>query len=623
MPGGYAGKLLDVDLSKGKVKDITFDAETLEAYFGGRGLATKILWDRLGKRWAEIDALSSENLFLALTGPMTAIYPGARIMCSGKSPLSNGVVGSTASTEFASEIKMAGYDGVIVSGKAPEPSYILVTEDSSEIRSAKGIWGKTGEETIIALNREVTAELTKRKPAIGLWKEPGIIYSGPAGDSMVKNAAVMTKLVHACGYGGYGAVMGSKNLKAIVAKGRGKLPAVSAPEATKLLWKRTHEILISQTRMRRWGTGYAGYATGYETSSEPVRNWQEEWHDEKGIGGPHFETRYWVKKKWADFNCTTNCMKVSCIKSGRFKGDITDMPDYELEAYCGTNLGIFDAEGAVHISAVIDNLGHSGINGPNTMAFAAELYQRGILVEKDFGFKPVWGDAEAMEKLAWLIAKREKVGDTLAEGTYRAAIKIAKMKGKKPEELLKYAVHVKGVEIGAHGTRSDADYTHDASYAASVQGGDHTSTITDGYSEMSGAVFTDSAVFCNFCFFSVPQPLVFDYAKAVTGFPITQDSWRKVTGPRIVTLQKVLLLLGGPDKTWEPIKDDDNPPRYYEPLPNGPYKGKFTDKAKVDDKVQKYFETLGWDTRGIPTKETLKRLSLTDCEPAMKKLREG
>jgi aldehyde:ferredoxin oxidoreductase len=622
MPGGYAGKFLDVDLTKEKVEDTTFDDGTLEAYFGGRGLAAKILWDRIGRRWRKIDGLDPENIFLALTGPMTAIYPGARIMCSGKSPLSNGTVGSTASTEFASELKMAGYDGVIVTGKADKPVYVLVTNEGGEIRDASHLWGKVGEETIKLLNREVTGELTRRKPNVGLWKEPGIIYIGPAGENMVRNAAVMSKICHACGYGGYGAVMGSKNLKAVVAKGRGKIPAVDAPESVKLLLKKTHEHLIGRTTMRRWGTGYAGYAVGADTSSEPIRNWQEEWHDEKSMGGPMFENRFWVKKKWADFGCTTNCMKVSCIKSGRWKGDITDMPDYELEAYCGTNLGIFDAGDNVHMSAVIDNLGHSGINGPNTMAFATELYQRGILTEKDFGFKPAWGDAESMTKLAWLIAERRKIGRVLGEGTYRAALKIAKRKGMKPEQLLKYAIHVKGIEIGAHGTRSGADYTHDLSYAASVQGGDHTSVAVDGFTELSAAVFTDSAVFCNFCFFGVPQGLVFDFAKAVTGFPITQESWRRVTGPRIVTLQRALLLLGGPDVTWEPIVDDDNPPRFYDPLPTGPYKGNKTDKALVEQKRKTYFETLGWDERGIPTRETLMRLGLSDVDPLMRKLRQ-
>jgi aldehyde:ferredoxin oxidoreductase len=619
MPRGYAGKFLDIDLTEKTVKDSTLNDSILQAYFGGRGLAAKILWDRIGRKWSKIDPLGPENIFIALTGPMTGIYPGARICCSGKSPLSNGTVGSTASTEFASELKAAGYDGVIVAGKADTPVYILVTDEGGEIRDARDLWGAVGEDTIRMLNREVTEELTKRKPNIGLWREPGMIYIGPAGENKVRNAAIVTKLCHAAGYGGYGAVMGSKKLKAIVAKGRGKLPEVDAPESVKLLWKEVHRRLIARNGFRRVGTGYAGYFVGADTSSEPIRNWQEEWHDEKQFGGPMFETRYWVKKLWADFNCTTSCMKISCIKSGRWKGTITDMPDYELQAYCGTNLGIFDPGDTIRISAVIDNLGHSGINGPNTMGFAAELYQRGILTKDDLGFELKWGDAEAFEKLAWLIAKREKIGDVLAEGTFRAARKISKMKG---VDVTPYAVHVKGIEIGAHGTRSDADYTHDISYAASVEGGDHTSVAVDGYSEMSSAVFTDSAVFCNFCFFGIPQSLVFDFAKAVTGFPISQESWRKENGPRIVTLQKALLLIGGPDITWSPIEDDENPPRFYEPLPTGPYKGKTTDRKLVEQKRHVYFETLGWDERGIPKKETLEKLGLVDLEPMLNNLRK-
>jgi len=337
MPRGYAGKYLEVDLSREKVRDITFNEEILKAYFGGRGLAAKILWDRIGDNWSKVDPLGPKNIFTALTGPMTGFYPGGRICCSGKSPLSNGMVGSTASSEFAHELKTAGYDGVIVTGRASSPVYIQATEEGGEIRDASHLWGKLGEETIKILNKEVTEELTRRRPNIGLWKEPGMVYIGPAGENMVRNAAVMTKLTHAAGYGGYGSVMGSKNLKAIVAKGRGALPEVDAPEAVKALWKRAHEHLISRDSFRRQGTGYAGWSTGATMSSEPVRNWQEEWHDERSYGGPMFETRYWVKKYWADFNCTTNCMKVSC----------------------------------------------SGIGGSNTMGFAAELYQRGILTEED------------------------------------------------------------------------------------------------------------------------------------------------------------------------------------------------------------------------------------------------
>ena len=607
---------MDIDLTKRKVEEITFSDQILEDYFGGRGLGAKILWDRIGDRWRQIEGLAPENIFMALTGPMTGIYPGGRICCTGKSPVSGGTVGSTASTEFAHELKCAGYDGVIVTGKADSPVYILVTDDGGEIMDAGHLWGEIGEKTVIALNREVTAELTKRRPNVGLWREPGSIYIGPAGENMVRNAAVMSKLCHAAGYGGYGAVMGSKNLKAIVAKGRGPLPRVYAPEAVKLLWKKVHEGLIARDSFRRNGTGFAGWSTGANTSSEPIRNWQEEWHDERSFGGPMFETRFWVKKYWADFNCTTSCMKVSCIKTGKWKGDITDCPDYELQAYCGTNFGIFDPESNIHLSALMDNLGHSGINGANTMAFATELYQRGILTEEDFGFKVTWGDAEAFDKLAWLIAKREKIGDILAEGTYRAALKIGEMKG---VDCMPYAVHVKGIEIGAHGTRSDMDYTHDISYAVSVQGGDHTSVASDGYRDMSGAIFNDSAVVCSFC--GSPQDILFDYAKSVTGFDLTVDGWRRNQGQRIVTLQKALLLLGSPDVQWEPVKDDDNPPRFYEPLPTGPYKGKTTDRELVKTKRSTYFDTVGWDARGIPTRETLERLGLGDVDKAMRRLR--
>jgi len=617
VPRGYAGKYLDVDLTRETLRDVTFPEETLEAYFGGRGLAVKILLDRIGGRWPEVDALGPENIFMALTGPMTGFYPGGRICCSGKSPLSNGTVGSTASSEFAHELKTAGYDGVIVTGKASSPVYILVTDDLGEIRDAGHLWGKMGSETIKIINREVTEELAGRKP-VGLWKDPGSIYIGPAGENIVFNSAVMSKLTHAAGYGGYGSVMGSKNLKAIVAKGRGPLPEVHDLERMKELWDEAHRMLIARDSWRRTGTGYGGWSTAATMSSSPVRNWQEEWHDERSFAGPMFETRYWVKKYWADFNCTANCMKLSCIKSGRWKGDITDGPDYEQQAYAGNNFGIFDPGDCIHLSALIDELGHSAIGGANTMAFAAELYQRGLLTEEELGFKLEWGDTEAFDRLARMIAHREGVGKILAEGTLRAAKKLGEMKG---VDLSPYAVHVKGIEIGAHGTRSDRDFlAHDMSYAANVQGGDHTSQAVDGHREHSGSVFSDSGVFCNFC--RTSQELAFEIARAITGFPITIDSWRKVNGVRIVTLQRAFLMMGGPDMVWTPIEDDENPPRFYEPLPNGPFKGRTTDRDLVVERRATYFETMGWDERGIPRKETLERLDLAELEPSMEKLRK-
>jgi aldehyde:ferredoxin oxidoreductase len=305
--------------------------------------------------------------------------------------------------------------------------------------------------------------------------------------------------------------------------------------------RKAHQILISKTEMRRYGTGYTGCSVGADTSSEPIRNWQTEWHDEKSYAGQGLNST--GSRRNGLTSTATNCMKVSCIKNGKWKGDITDLPDYELQAYCGTNLGLFEPVDNIHMSAIMDNLGHSGINGANTLGFAGELYQRGILTKDDIGFELKWGDVDAFASLARMMARREGIGDILAEGSYRAAIRIAQMKGMASEALLKYVIHVKGIEIGAHGTRSDQDFVHDISYAGNVQGGDHTSAAVDGYSDMSDAVFADSGVFCDFC--RTTRGLEFDFAKAITGFSMDVESWRRETGPRIVTLQRAFLLMGG------------------------------------------------------------------------------
>jgi aldehyde:ferredoxin oxidoreductase len=382
---------------------------------------------------------------------MTGYLGGGRVCVSGKSPQSNGIVGSTVGGEFPVELKCAGYDGVIISGRAEKPVYLLVTDGKAEIRDAKKLWKLTGRDTIKTVNNEVTAELSRRDRRYGEWKEPGMLYIGPAGEKMVRTAPVMQKVSHAAGYGGYGAVMGSKKLKAIVAKGTGPLPEIANPSELPPLMAKYYETALLNDSTRRWGTGAMGFANGAERSAEPVRNWQEEYHNELSFSVVNFETKTWVKRFWSDGGCAFNCMKLGVVRYGPYAGSITDNPDYELQAYCGPGLGIFDPEANIYVSSVVDDLGLCGINSANTMAFAAELFQRGILTKDDFGFEPKWGDAIAMGKLAELIAKRKKVGDILAEGTYRAAVALGKMKDM---DLLRYVVQVKGVGTGAHSPRS-------------------------------------------------------------------------------------------------------------------------------------------------------------------------
>ena len=616
---GYCGKILDIDLSDGRVKTIRLEEEVLREYVGGRGLAAKILWDRLGERWDEIEPLGPENVLTVLTGPLTGYIPGGRICISGKSPLTNGIIGSTAGGEFPIELKCSGFDGILITGKSEKPVYILINDENVELRDASKIWGLDGKQTVKAITREVRGLLSMREPKYGKWKEPSILYIGPAGENMVRTAAVMQKWSHACGYGGYGAVMGSKNLKAIAAKGTGPLPEVYDEESMKSLLKEIIEETIKSGTPSIWGTTTGGYNVGYKTSSEPIRNWQEEWHDEKSVGADRFAWRFWVKRYWSDFGCPVACLKIAAIKSGPLKGAITDNPDYELIAYCGTNLGIFDPEAIIYLSSVVDDLGLSGINAGNVMGFAAELYERGILTKEDLdGIEPKWGDVKAFEELAHLIVERRKIGDILAEGVYRAAIKISEMKG---VDVLKYAVQFKGMEVGAHGIRSGLDYTGKwpMCYACSTQPGDHTSIASPKTGE--DATLFDSLVCCMISY-RAGRELLSKFYEAITGWKLDRELWSKKHGRRIVQIQRVLLLLGGPDIRWDPLKDDDNPPRWYDPLPSGPKKGSAPDRKECMRMRSEYYKMMGWDENGIPTSEELKSLGLEQVDKVLQKLRK-
>ncbi len=617
---GYTGKLIDVDLSREKIEGIEIDEETLRKFYGGRGLGTYILWKELGERWEYVNPLGEENLLLILTGPLTGYYPGIKTAVIAKSPESNGVVGSVLSSEVGLELKASGYDGIMIRGKAREPVYLFVNDDTIEIRDASKYWGMNGVEVVKTLTKDVHEELKKKEKLRGIPKEPAVMYICRGGENKVRFAAIMSKLMHAAGYGGFGAVMGSKMLKAIVVKGSKALPPVYDKEKFRTMLREFQRELLTLTTFRQWGTGAGGYSVGKDRSSQPIRNWQEEYHDNEEISVVNFELKAWIKKYWADYGCPVNCMKISYLRYGPYKGAITDAPDYELMAYMGTNLGIFEPEKIVYLSYLVDEYGLDGINAGNVLGFAAELYQRGILTKDDLGFELKWGDEKAFAKLLEMIVNKEGIGEILAEGTYRAALKIGEMKG---SDALRYAVHVKGIGVGAHGIRSGLDYTKDISYAASVQGGDHTATAGLPARSYEGELvnaFYDSAVICMF----VTKPgfeRILEFGNAVTGFDLTPEKWLNEVGLRIIHLQRILLLLGGPDIHWDPRKDDDNPPRFYEPLPSGPVKGKAPTKDSIREKLKQYYEEMGYDEHGIPKEEVLEELDLEEAKREIKRIR--
>ncbi|MEM2320979.1 MAG: aldehyde ferredoxin oxidoreductase C-terminal domain-containing protein [Candidatus Bathyarchaeia archaeon] len=615
---GYAGKILEVDLSSGNIKETKISENILREYIGGRGLAAKILWDRLGGKWEGIDPLGPENLLLVFTGPLTGFAPGGRICVSGKSPQSNGIIGSTFAGEFPIDLKCAGYDGIIFAGVAEKPTYLLIKDSDVELRDAGHVWGKGAKETVLALAKEARKNFEERYRGRGLWKEPSMMYIGPAGENLCRTAAVMSKLTHAAGYGGYGAVMGSKKLKAVLVKGTGPLPEVHDIDKTMGCIDKIVKINLSNDLFRRWGTASGGYIFGAEVSSEPIMNWQEEWHNNESFGVDKFETS-WVKIYWGDFGCATTCLKLAVINSGPFRGAITDNPDYENQAYLGTNLGIFQPEANIYLTSLIDELGFCGIQIGNVLAFAAELYQRGILTKDDLGgIELNWGDAKAFATLVKMIADRRGIGDIFAEGTYRAALKISSVKGM---DVTKYAITVKGVAIGAHGIRSEKDYTCYVSYPCSVQGGDHTSVaqIPVERGELMTILY-DSGVVCMFNFFGIPEA-IWDLLEAVTGWKITPEEWFNVLARRILHIQRAALLLGGPDLKWDPRVHDDVPQRWYEPLTKGPYSGKAVDRNRMQESVKEYYRSIGWNDGGIPASSELRRLGLEDVDKKLERIR--
>jgi aldehyde:ferredoxin oxidoreductase len=614
---GYAGKFLDIDLSSGNIRETKFSDIVLQDFIGGRGLAVKILWDRLGKEWETIDPLSPDNILLILTGPLTGYFPGTKVCVSGKSPQCNGVVGSTVAGEFGVDLKCAGYDGFIISGQAEKSSYITAFDEHVEIKDASMIWGKQGRETVRYLTRKSNDEIRQRHPGYGEAKEPSMLYIGPAGEHATRVAVVLSKYAHAAGYGGYGGVMGSKNLKAVVTKGFGPLPEVDDPTAMATMYRTMSAPAYERETFRRWGTGNGGYYFGAGTSSEPIRNWQEEWHDVEEYGGDEFD-KFWAKKYWGDFGCPVTCLKLAVIKEGKYGGAICDNPDYELQAYGGTNLGIFDPEVNIHLSSLINETGLCGIQGGAVLGLTAELYQRGILTADDLGgINLEWGNPDAFEALLELVVNRQGIGDILAQGVYRAARRIGEMKG---ADLTQYVVQEKGMAIGAHGIRSERDFiSHLIGYACSTQGGDHGSQAR--YPPLEGgelaAILHDSAVYCTFAK-SVDNEEVFRFYSTITGWKLSAEDWYRTKALRILQMQRVMLLLGGPDITWKPRIDDDNPPRFWEPIPSGPFKGKTLDRETFEKTRAEYYHAVGWDENGVPTPDTLESLGLGSVDSKIK-----
>ena len=601
---GYHGQLLEIDLSSKSVKKVDLDEKLAREYLGGRAMGGKMLMDAYGANWGKIDPLAPEALLLVLAGPYVD-FIGCKANFVFKSPQTFGIVGSQGSGDFIHELRFSGYDGVIFKGKASAPVYVTIFDDKVEIKDASKMWGKEIPEVhkmIVELYGNRTSQY----------------YIGPAGENLVRYAAAITEWYRAAGRGGPGAVMGSKNLKAIVCRGTGAAPAVADQKKLNALMESARVNLpVVRAGTREYGTASGIFTTGNVRSSEPVKNWQSEWHNQQQIQGQFFAADQWVRRYWSDYGCTVACSKLGRVKSGKRAGFIGELPDYEAGALEGTNFAIYDINEMLVAASKPDDLGLDLIAVGNVCGWACEAQEKGILTAADLGgIQLKWGETEGFVKLMEAIAYRKggEIIKLLGEGLGPATKKI----GKGSEA---FAMVTKNMEWGAHGARSLKDKM-EISYPISAHGGDHMSNPTVAYAAdgktvayaREDSIFRDSNGICSFQGLTRDQEI--EWLQAITGFGISKE---KLEGEMIInwmTMMRVSLLLSG----WT-YKDDVNPPRNYEPLPDGPDKGKFVDKVIEERKKQEFFKAHDWDAVGVPSTASLKKAGLEAFESVIAPLR--
>jgi len=602
MTGAYTGKILNIDLKTQSIKVEKTNLEDAKNFIGAKGLGAKILFDRLPPK---TDPLSPNNILMFTTGPLT----GTSSQTSGrgtvvtKSPQTGLFVDSHFGGFFAMEQKKAGWDLIIVNGKSEKPVYIIVIDNKAQFKDASKLWGM---ECLKTHNFLQKTEGKSRTAVIG-----------PAGENLVKFSAITFDGHRHAGRGGTGAVMGSKNLKAIVLRGSNKIP-IHNPDDFK---KKTKEVLrqIQENdfvpKRRKYGTPYWVDLINKE-GFIPTKNYQEgnfEHADE--INAETMQKRI-VDKGGACYNCVIACWNKSTIKKGPFKGVSLVGPEYETIALMGSNLCMPSIEDVAYINSRCNELGMDTISLGGVLGFAIEAYEKGIITKDDLDGKDIeWGKPKKLAKLIEDIAYRKsKAADILAEGTKIAAEKL----GKKSEKL---AVHVNGLEIPGYDPRGT--FGMGLAYATSDRGACHQRAWTvkaelwdpelERFSfEKKAKIVKDvqderaaffSLVLCDFA--PISEENCVDMWNLSTGFDHSVESYLKC-GERIWNLVRLFNLREGHDPA-----NDKLPIRLFnDPFTKGPAKDILLTKKGFDKSLQEYHSLRGWNKSGIPTKEKLKELGL-------------
>lgn len=592
------GKVLRINLSTGVIATEALSAELSKAYIGGRGLAGKMLADEIP---AGIDALGEENKLFFVTGPLTgtAAPTGGRYMVVTKSPLNNVIASSNSGGFWGAELKFAGYDMIVVEGKAKEPVYIAIKDDQVEIRPADKVWGKKSNETTDMLLEEFGDPKAR------------VLNIGPAGENLSRIACIINDRWRAAGRSGVGAVMGSKNLKAIVVRGSQKVEAAD-PEKFKTV---VSDAIKKIKENGVTGQGLPAYGTAVlvniinESGIFPTNNFQEGVFPlAEEISGEALAEKY-LKKKDPCFRCPIACGRY-CEVDGEGGGG----PEYETLWAYGSDCGVSDLKAIIKANNVCNEIGVDTISAGATIAAAMELVQRGYIKQEEVtGPALTWGNAEAIVEWTKKMVDTEGLGAKMAMGSAR----LTEAYGA-PE----LSMAVKKLELPAYDPRGLAG--HGLQYATANRGGCHVRGYMispeilgvpekldrfaiDGkaewvkiFQDITSAI--DSAGICLFTSFAIGAQEYADLLTAATGIAYSPEDVL-AAGDRCFNVERLFNLAEGYSSA-----DDTLPKRLLEdPMPDGPTKGHV---HPLKEMLPKYYEVRGWDAQGIPTEEKKKALGL-------------
>lgn len=620
----YAGRIVRVNLSNGRIK-IEPTSKYIKRFLGGRGINQWLLYRETSP---QISALDPECPIIFGTGPLVGtLAPGAcRYTVDSINYMTGGVGSSNSGGHFAPEMKFAGYDHLVITGRSREPCYLRINDGDVEIREASDLWGKTTWETDDRIREELDDE------------DVQLATIGPAGENLVRGACIINNGARAAGRCGLGAVMGSKNLKAVAVRGTCEI-SVAKPEkfmeVVEELWQRIKEDDVMKL-YRNWGTTYI-HMDDDRISCNPVRNFQDGfWGSEK--------IEKTSKKRIRDEYTTRRLGCFACPVAGSHylsvpEGEFEDIEGEGFECNTikdfGCKLDVPNLPAIIKSHVLCSRYGLDVDNTSGAIAWAMECYQRGILSKEDLdGFDLEWGNYEAVHELIRKIAMREGVGDLLAEGSKRAADKVGK-------GSQKYAMHMKGQDL-YEPLRTAKGWGFGV--ILSPRGGGH----------LRGAPLTEFAEVSSEegeKFFGVPTAgdreayegkaklvIYFENFKAIvdavnicynltqwvspyltnledisrlltaaTGFQITAKELMEI-GERIHNIEKAFNVRAGMKR-----EDDVPPKRFFEPIDSGPGKGERLEEEKFERTIDEYYELRGWNKEtGLPTKQKLSEVGLDE-----------